>query len=94
MTTLHDRQAVNSEREQTAKNTMLPLRVAMRPWAQRFYSTASAPSALLYIEHRSGSIETGSLSALTAAKQLGGSVTGVVVGTPGEVENVAEKATK
>ncbi|KZV95019.1 electron transfer flavo protein, alpha subunit [Exidia glandulosa HHB12029] len=79
---------------------MLSLRCAarLRPStataAARFYASASSPHTLLFIEHRGGAIESGSLSALTAASQLGGSVTGIVVGAPDEVEPIVESAKK
>lgn len=60
----------------------------------RAYATSLNPHALILLEHRSGNIESGSLSALTAASQLGGQVTGLIVGGPGEVEGVVEKAKK
>ena len=59
----------------------------------RFYATSSSsPHALLFIEHQNGALEPSSLSALTAAQQLGGSVTGLIVGSPEEVKGVVEKA--
>ncbi|EJD52448.1 electron transfer flavo protein alpha-subunit [Auricularia subglabra TFB-10046 SS5] len=60
----------------------------------RFYASAPSPHALLFIEHRGGAIESGTLSALTAAKQLGGAVTGLLVGAPDEVEPVLPHARK
>ncbi|KAI0029663.1 DHS-like NAD/FAD-binding domain-containing protein, partial [Vararia minispora EC-137] len=59
----------------------------------RTYATATSPHALVFLEHRNGSIEPSSLSALTAASQLGGEVTGLVVGGPG-LDGVVEKAKK
>jgi len=60
----------------------------------RTYATSSSPHALVFIEHRDGELDSGSLSALTAAEQLGGKVTGLIVGGPGEVEKAVEKAQK
>lgn len=60
----------------------------------RAYATSPSPHALIFLEHRSGDIESGSLSALTAAGQLGGQVTGLVVGGSEEVKGVVEKAKK
>jgi electron transfer flavoprotein alpha subunit len=57
-------------------------------------SASAAPHSLLFIEHRGGQIESGTLSALTAASELGGKVTGVVIGGPGDVEKVVENAKK
>ncbi|KAG2357696.1 hypothetical protein BDR07DRAFT_1419649 [Suillus spraguei] len=58
----------------------------------RSYATATSPHALVFLEHRQGDLESASLSALTAASQLGGQVTGLVVGSPEEVPSVVEKA--
>jgi electron transfer flavoprotein alpha subunit len=49
---------------------------------------------LVLLEHREGNIDSGSLSAVTAAQALGGQVTGLVVGSPDEVKGVVEKAKK
>jgi electron transfer flavoprotein alpha subunit len=46
------------------------------------------------LEHKDGAIEPASLSALTAAQQLGGAVTGLVVGSPDQVPTVLERAKK
>lgn len=74
---------------------MIGVRRLARPAARvRFYATGSSPNALLFIEHRGGAIESGTRSALTAAAQLGGSVTGIVIGAPGEVEPIVEQARK
>ncbi|CDO72513.1 hypothetical protein BN946_scf184980.g54 [Trametes cinnabarina] len=61
---------------------------------QRGYASAAGPHALVLLEHRAGVIDSGSLSALTAAQQLGGQVSGLVVGAPDEVKGVVEKAKK
>ncbi|KAF7976069.1 hypothetical protein HWV62_7620 [Athelia sp. TMB] len=58
----------------------------------RAYATSSSPHALIYLEHRAGAIESASLSALTAAGQLGGQVTALVVGGPDEVQGIVDKA--
>ncbi|KAJ7072085.1 electron transfer flavoprotein alpha subunit [Mycena amicta] len=60
---------------------------ALRAWL-RTYSSASSPHALVFLEHRNGVIDAGSLSALTAAEQLGGQVTGLVVGAAEHVPGV------
>ncbi|KAI8992892.1 electron transfer flavoprotein alpha subunit [Trametes punicea] len=60
----------------------------------RGYASVAGPHALVLLEHRAGVIESGSLSALTAAQQLGGQVTGLVVGAPDQVKGVVEKAKK
>ena len=53
--------------------------------------TATSPRAL---EHKNGTIKSGSLSALTAAQQLGGTVTSIVVGGPDQIPTVLEKVKK
>ncbi|KAG5353732.1 hypothetical protein E4T56_gene6879 [Termitomyces sp. T112] len=60
----------------------------------RSYATTTHPHALVFLEHRQGVLDSGSLSALTAAEQLGGKVTGLVVGAPEHVQGVVEKARK
>jgi len=65
-----------------------------RQTLRRYASTSGSPSALLLIEHNGGKIEAGTLAALTAATQLGGEVTGIIVGSPEEVKPVIEKAKK
>ena len=60
----------------------------------RTYATATSPHALVFLEHNDGVLDSGSLSALTAAQQLGGKVTGLVVGAPDEVKQAVEKAKK
>jgi electron transfer flavoprotein alpha subunit len=72
---------------------MLRIRLGHRALA-RAYATSPSPHALVFLEHRHGAIDSGSLSALTAAEQLGGQVTGLVVGGPDEVQGVVEKAKK
>jgi electron transfer flavoprotein alpha subunit len=69
-------------------------RPALLSQLRRTYATASSPHTLLFIEHQNGEIDSGSLSALNAATQLGGPVTGVVIGGPGQVEPVVEAAKK
>jgi electron transfer flavoprotein alpha subunit len=60
----------------------------------RAYATSPSPHALVLLEHRQGNLESGSLSALTAAEQLGGEVTGLVVGGPEEVKGIVAEARK
>ncbi|KAH8107253.1 DHS-like NAD/FAD-binding domain-containing protein [Cristinia sonorae] len=73
------------------------LRNGTRPLARtitRSYATSSGPHALVFLEHRDGIIDSGSLSALTAAQRLGGEVTGIVVGGPEQLKEVVPKAQK
>ncbi|KAH9061307.1 DHS-like NAD/FAD-binding domain-containing protein [Lactarius vividus] len=65
-----------------------------RRFVNRAYATAASPRALLLLEHKDGAIESGSLSALTAAQQLGGTVTGLILGTPDHLPTVLESAKK
>ncbi|CCM05443.1 uncharacterized protein FIBRA_07662 [Fibroporia radiculosa] len=58
----------------------------------RNYATALGPHALVLLEHRDGAIESGSLSAVTAAQQLGGQITGLIVGGPEQVQAVVQRA--
>jgi len=60
----------------------------------RNYATATGPHALVFLEHRDGMIDSGSLSALSAARELGGEVTGIVVGGPEQLKEVIPKAQK
>ena len=60
----------------------------------RTYATAAQPHALVFLEHRDGVLDAGSLSALTAAQQLGGEVTGLVVGAPEQVQTILPQAKK
>jgi electron transfer flavoprotein alpha subunit len=69
-------------------------RVLQPRLAARTYATTASPHALVLLEHREGNIDAGSLSAVTAAQALGGQVTGLVVGSPEEVQGVVEKAKK
>lgn len=75
--------------------TMLRLRPVFHCRSlSRRYATAASPHALVFLEHREGVIDSGSLSALTAAHQLGGQVTGLVIGAPDQVNGVVENAKK
>ena len=49
-------------------------------------------STLAILEQREGELQHGSLSAVTAAKKLGGSITGFIAGS--QIKPVAEKAAK
>lgn len=61
--------------------------------ASRGYATEAGPSALIFLEHRNGKINSASLNAISAAAKLGGQVTGVVTGGPKDnVKAVAESA--
>ncbi|GBE81171.1 Probable electron transfer flavoprotein subunit alpha [Sparassis crispa] len=68
---------------------VIPHRILLRP-----YATSPGPHALVFLEHREGALDSGSLSAITAARRLGGEVTGIVIGGPDQVPDVVEKAKK
>jgi electron transfer flavoprotein alpha subunit len=69
-------------------------RLLSLPCYVRTYATPAASThALVFIEHQDGALDSGSLSAVTAARQLGGKVTGLIVGAEG-VDGVVEKAKK
>ncbi|KAL4073929.1 DHS-like NAD/FAD-binding domain-containing protein [Scleroderma citrinum] len=70
------------------------LRTSLTRTFNRCYATAASPHALVFLEHQKGNLESASLSALTAAAQLGGKVTGLVVGTAEELPHVLEQAKK
>ncbi|KAJ3891054.1 DHS-like NAD/FAD-binding domain-containing protein [Lentinula edodes] len=75
---------------------MLPRRsfVIFRSFLTRNYASGPSPHALVFLEHRQGDIDSGSLSALTAASQLGGKVAGLVVGNSEFVPAVVDKVKK
>ena len=58
----------------------------------RRYASASGSQALVFLEQQGGVIDSGSLSAVTAAGQLGGGVTGLIVGSSEEVKKAVETA--
>lgn len=58
----------------------------------RAVSVARLLSSLAILEQREGKLNHGSLSAITAAQKLGGSITGFVAGS--NIKRVAEEAAK
>jgi electron transfer flavoprotein alpha subunit len=61
----------------------------------RGYATAASPSALVFLEHRGGQLNSAVLNAITAASKLGGPVTGVILGAEDEqIDKVVEEAKK
>ncbi|THH09397.1 hypothetical protein EW145_g2050 [Phellinidium pouzarii] len=74
--------------------SQLVLRAARTVVLSRSYASVASPNALVFIEHQGGVIDSGSLSALTAAGKLGGKITGLIVGAPDEVEQAVDKAKK
>jgi electron transfer flavoprotein alpha subunit len=65
------------------------------PSTSRLFSTSRIQLAntLLFIEHKNGKLNPGSLVALTAASKIGGEVDGLVVGGDG-IESVVDLACK
>ncbi|KAF8599468.1 putative electron transfer flavoprotein alpha chain precursor [Ceratobasidium sp. AG-I] len=71
------------------------LRSSPRLLARTYATPAGSPRTLLFIEYTDGAIDAASLSALTAAKELKGEVTALVVGgEEGEVKTIVEEAKK
>lgn len=68
------------------------LRTTLVRTFSRGYATAASPHALVFLEHQRGKLDSASLSALTATSQLGGKVTGLIVGTAEELPPVLEQA--
>lgn len=76
------------------RRSLPPRRFLSLPVNARTYATpAGSTHALVFLEHHDGALDASSLSALTAARQLGGKVTALVVGGEG-TESVVEKAKK
>lgn len=71
--------------------TRLSLRAGPIPIAS-LSAVSRSLSALAVLEQKDGKLNHGSLGAVTAAKKLGGSVTGFVAG--GNIKAVAEEAAK
>lgn len=60
----------------------------------RSYATPASPHALVILEHREGVLDSACLSALTAATQLGGRVTGLVLSGPDSATAALDNARK
>ncbi|GJJ06241.1 hypothetical protein Clacol_000432 [Clathrus columnatus] len=60
----------------------------------RRYASSLHTNTLVYLEHHNGELDHGSLSALTAARELGGNVTGLVLSKPEFISDIIEKAKK
>jgi electron transfer flavoprotein alpha subunit len=74
---------------------MLGRRLPYLPPTVRGYATSTASThALVLLEQRKGVLDAGSLSALSAAQQLGGEVTGLVIGSADDVQKAVESAKK
>jgi hypothetical protein len=75
------------------------IRSILRPARSAFLSTSSAAqrrlaSSLVFLEHKNGKLNDGSLSAVTAAKKLDGDAAGIVVGTKADVDGVLDQVKK
>ncbi|KAF8919891.1 electron transfer flavoprotein alpha subunit [Mucidula mucida] len=60
----------------------------------RSYASPASPNALVILEHRQGVLDSACLSALTAATQLGGQVTGLVISGPDSAAAALDNAKK
>jgi electron transfer flavoprotein alpha subunit len=78
--------------------TLLLSRRVLSPSLRRRYATPASPTgaahALVLVEHHDGSINPGSLSALTAAQNLGGQVSLLIVGNEENLPGIVDKAKK
>lgn len=63
---------------------------------QRTFATsaAAASNTLLFVEYKNGALNPATLSAVTAAKKLGGEVHGLVVGAEADAKAISEKLSK
>jgi electron transfer flavoprotein alpha subunit len=68
------------------------LRPTVGPISITSISLARLISSLAILEQREGKLNNGSLSAVTAAQKLGGSITGFLAGS--NIKSVAEEAAK
>ena len=66
--------------------------VSIRPLYLRSPAATHLLHSLAVLEQRDGKLENASLSAVTAAQRLGGSVTGIIAGS--SIKPVAEAAAK
>lgn len=64
--------------------------------ARRLYATeaSATPKTLLFLEHRQGKLNPGSLNALTAANTLGGEVVALITGDEGGAGKAADASKK
>jgi electron transfer flavoprotein alpha subunit len=80
----------------TGRSVLRQARTQLRAAAPSPFSSGSALQRLLstlaILEQREGKLNHGSLSAVTAAQKLGGSITGFVAGS--NIKAVAEEAAK
>lgn len=75
--------------------TLRAVRSASRaPALFRSYASEASPSTLILLEHRNDAIVPATLNAITAAKKVGGKVTGLIVGEEASTKAVVEKAQK
>lgn len=88
----HDPAIATMLRSLRSSNSKLAVRSITH---KRAYATeAGSVKALLFLEHRDGQINPGSLNALSAATALGGDVVGLVTGEGEDAQKVAEAAKK
>lgn len=75
----------------------LRLRKPVSLSSSRAYATEASSSAskvLLFLEHRDGKLNPGSLNALSAATSLGGDIVGLVTGEAQSAAKIADAAKK
>ncbi|KAK4050212.1 Electron transfer flavoprotein alpha-subunit [Microbotryomycetes sp. JL221] len=67
---------------------------SLRPLAsKRCYATSTTPNTLVLLEHKQDKLAPATLNAVTAAKKLGGKVTGLIVaGSEDATKSVVDKA--
>lgn len=70
----------------------IPFRALARPLSSSTRSRSA--STLVLLEHRDNQLVPAALNAITAARKVGGTVTGLIVGEVGSVEGVVEKSAK
>ena len=80
----------------TSQRTTMFSRATLRSSlvAQRGYATLTTPNTLILLEHKADAIVPATLNAITAAKQLGGNLTALIVGEEAETKAVVDKAKK
>ncbi|KAL7424395.1 Electron transfer flavoprotein alpha-subunit [Cryptotrichosporon argae] len=60
----------------------------------RTHSLSRNASSLVVIEHKAGKLNAGSLSAVTAAKQVEGDLAGIVIGSKADIDGVLDEVKK
>lgn len=74
--------------------SLLTSRPLTRSFASSARRSAEETNALLLLEHRGTHLVPATLNAITAARALGGKVTGLIVGEEGKTDGAVEEAKK